>query len=526
MSLSQSPCDEGVVRSASDGSPCAPNVRRWVLVATIAGSSMVFINGSTVNVALPAIQNGLNASVVDMQWVVNAYTLFLAALILLGGSLGDHFGRRRVFVVGVVVFALASVWCALARGTVDLVIARSLQGVGGALLTPGSLAIISATFPQHERGQAIGLWSGFSAMTAALGPVLGGWLVDTLSWRWIFYLHLPLALLVIAVSLWRVPESYDDEASDHLDVPGAMLATLGLMGITYGLLESTRRGFTDPVILTALGLGLVLFAAFLWTEARSDDPMMPLGVFGSSTFSGANLLTLFLYTALGGVLFFLPFNLIQIQGYSATAAGAAFLPFILSVSLLSRWSGGLVERVGAKLPLVVGPLIAAAGHASLAIPSVGGNYWATFFWPILVMGLGMAVSVAPLTTTVMNAVPTHQAGTASGINNAVSRLANLLAVALLGLVMIGVFNVTLRDQLSGLNLAPATLDAVTAERANLAGITPPDNLDADTTAQIEQAIDTAFVRGYRVVVLLCAVLCVLGAGVAWRMIRGEVAAEG
>lgn len=373
MSIVRPPCDEGIIRAGSAGPQGAPSARHWILAATILGSSLAFIDASTVNVALPALQESLGATVIEIQWVVNAYTLFLASLILLGGSLGDHYGRTRVFTFGVVVFTLASVWCGLSPTAEQLILARALQGIGGALLVPGSLVIISASFPQAERGAAIGLWSGFSAITSALGPVLGGWLIDTFSWRWIFFINVPLALIVIAVTLRHVPESRDPQAK-RLDLEGAALVTLGLGGLTYGLLEGSNRGFGNAWVLVALGLGVLALALFVRLEARLSAPMVPLSLFKSKTFSGANLLTLCLYGALSGALFFLPLNLIQVQGYSATAAGAALLPFVLLLSLLSRWSGGLVSRVGAKLPLMVGPGMVALGLLLFMRPGVEASY--------------------------------------------------------------------------------------------------------------------------------------------------------
>nr|MDQ3398309.1 MFS transporter [Deinococcota bacterium] len=470
-------------------------------------------------------QADLGASVVDVQWIINAFTLFLAALILLGGSLGDRLGRKRVFMAGAVVFTGASVWCGLAPDAGQLIMARALQGVGGALLTPGSLAIISASFPEHERGAAIGLWSGFSAMTAALGPVIGGWLIETLSWRWIFFINVPLAVVVLLIAFWRVPESRDEETRGGLDWWGAALATLGLAGLTYGLLESSARGLTDPLVLAALAGGAVMLALFLLVEAQGRFPMVPLTLFRSSTFSGANLLTLLLYAALGGALFFLPFNLIQVQGYSATAAGAALLPMILLMSFLSRWSGGLVARFGAKLPLTVGPVIAAAGFALFTLPGIGGSYWTTFFPAVSVLGLGMAVSVAPLTTAVMGAVASHYAGTASGVNNAVARVASLLAVALLGIIMLFAFNTALTGHLAPLDLDPQVRQALDAERVNLANARLPDGLDANLSATLERAIDASFVAGFRVVMVIAAGLALASALVAWLMIEGRAAKD-
>lgn len=508
----------------ADPQPAPKGARPWILAATILGSSLAFIDGSTVNVALPALQRSLGATVTDIQWVVNAYTLFLASLILFGGSLGDHFGRKRIFALGVVVFALASAWCGLAPNTGQLILARAVQGVGGALLVPGSLAIISATFPDEERGQAIGLWSGFSAITSAVGPVLGGWLIDTLSWRWIFFINLPVALLVVFFLL-RVPESRDPEAR-RLDLGGAALVTLGLGALTYSLLRAGERGLGDSGVLLTLVLGIVFLVAFVGLEARLKEPMVPLGLFASSTFSGTNLLTLLLYGALAGALFFLPLNLIQIQGYSATAAGAALLPFVLLLSFLSRWAGGLITRYGARLPLTVGPLVVALAFLLYMLPGIGGSYWLTFFPPAVVLGLGMTLVVAPLTTTVMGAVPEQYAGTASGINNAASRVAGLLAIALFGLLMLAVFSTALERGLGGLELPTTAQEAVLAQRTDLANITLPEGLDATQKERVTEVVGTAYLTGFRVVMALSALLAVLSSGIAWRMVEGKDAESG
>src|SRR6266705_589728 len=342
----QPPCDEAVIRSKAAVAPCARASGPWILAATILGSSMAFIDGTVVNVALPALQRSLNATVVDVQWVVEAYSLLLSALLLMGGSLGDRYGRRRIFIVGVAIFSLASVWCGFARNIHELILARAIQGAGGALLVPGSLAIISASFREEDRGRAIGTWSGFTAITAAIGPVIGGWLIEQVSWRAIFFINLPLAVVVLVISARYVPESWDENQKERPDWVGAGLATIGLGSLVYGLIESSRLTFGDPKVLAALTVGSFFLIVFSLTEARLRNPMLPLALFRSRDFTAANLLTLLLYSALGGTLFFLPLNLIQVQGYTATAAGAALLPFILIMFLLSRWSGGLVERYG------------------------------------------------------------------------------------------------------------------------------------------------------------------------------------
>lgn len=519
------PCDEGVITAGAASAPCPKSARPWVLAATILGSSMAFIDGTVVNVALPALQSNLNATVFDVQWVVESYALFLAALLLVGGSLGDHYGRRWIYVIGISLFALASAWCGLAPNVKQLIVARAVQGVGAALLVPGSLAIISASFGGGERGRAIGTWSGFTAITAAIGPVMGGWLIQHVSWRAVFFINVPVAAIVLALVFWRVPESRDREAKGRLDYAGAALGTLSLGGIVYGLIESSRLGFTHWIVLTALISGLLIFVVFILLEARKRNPMLPLSLFRSRDFSGANLLTLFLYAALSGTLFFFPLNLIQVQGYTATQAGAASLPFILIMFLLSRWSGGLVKRYGSKLPLVVGPIIAAIGFALFLRPDVGGSYWTTFFPAVMIFGLGMAVSVAPLTTTVMNAVAENRAGIASGINNAVSRTAGLLSVAVLGIIMLHAFNSSLDQRLAQLSVAPEMRRSIDEQRVNLAAAEVPDNLNPEVRENLKRAIQQSFVAGFRRVMMVAVALALMSAFAAWFLIQAKTKRE-
>lgn len=514
------PCDEGVIASSPAVAPCAKGSGPWILAATILGSSMAFIDGTAVNVALPALQKNLNATVVDVQWVVESYALFLAALVLVGGSLGDHYGRKLIFAVGVALFALASVWCGLAPGVSQLIAARAVQGIGGALLVPGSLAIISASFRNEDRGQAIGTWSGFTAITGAVGPVLGGWLIENVSWRAVFFINVPLAAIALALVFWRVPESRDERAGGRLDWLGAVLATLSLAAIVYGLIESSLLGFANLRVLTALILGVIVSGFFSFVEAKKKDAMMPLSLFRSRDFSGANLLTLFLYAALSGSLFFLPLDLIQVQGYSATAAGAALLPLILIMFLLSRWAGGLVKRFGPRLPLMIGPVVTALGFALFMMPGTQGSYWATFFPAVVILGFGMTISVAPLTTTVMNAVGRSWAGIASGINNAVSRTAALIAVAALGLVMLHVFNNRLDSRLSGIAVPDDVHHSLDAQRVKLAGAVIPADLDPALRTVLRQAINRSFVSGFRAVMLISTALAVLSALIGWLLVRG------
>ena len=517
----KAPCDEAVIRAGAAEHPCPRRAARWVLAATILGSSITFIDGTVVGVALPVLQRELGTDIAGAQWIVEAYSLMLSALILVGGSLGDRFGRRRVFSLGVLLFAASSAGCGLAQGLNQLIAARAVQGVGAALLVPGSLAIISASFPKEERGRAIGTWSGFTAISAGVGPVLGGWLVEHASWRWIFLINLPLAAVVLLITWARVPESRDEGAGARLDILGASAATLGLGGLVYGLVEASGRGITDPLVASSLAAGAVLLVAFVVVErGRGPRAMMPLALFRSKTFAGANLLTLFLYAALSGLMFFLPFNLIQVQGYSATEAGAALLPFVLTMFLLSRWAGGLIRRYGARRPLVVGPVVAAAGFVLFALPgAAAGSYWTSFFPAVMLMSLGMSASVAPLTTAVMGAVEERHAGVASGVNNAVSRTAGLISVAALGVVMTAAFARSFDARLRPLEIPAETRAALEAQASRLATIDVRGELKFETKAAIVRAAGESFVSGFRLVVLTAAALALAGGLCAWLLIE-------
>lgn len=520
MSLCKQPSNEGVIRSIANPEPCSKEAAPWILLATIIGSSMAFIDGTVVNVALPALQSDLNATLVDVQWVVEGYAVLLAALIIVGGSLGDLYGRRRVFAIGIVIFAIASAGCGLAQNVQYLIAARAAQGIGGALMVPGSLAIIGAYFDDSERGRAIGTWSAFSAMTTALGPVLGGWLIENASWRWIFFINLPLALIVLVVLYWRVPESRGREGEGGLDFLGAALVTISLGAIIFGLIESANLTLSHPLVLGSLVTGIAAFVAFILTEIHGKAPMMPLSLFRSRTFGGANLVTVLLYAPLSCVLFFIPFDLIYVQGYSATATGSAFLPIIIIIFLLSRWSGGLVDRYGPRPPLVIGPTIASAGYVLFAIPGIGGAYWTTFFPAMVVLGLGMAISIAPVTAAVMKSVETHRMGIASGINNAISRVAGVMAIALLGIVIFASFNSRLDTLLADIQLPMDIRQMVDDQRIRLAAAEAPPAIDETTKLVVERAIDESFVYGLRVVMMIAAALALTSAVVAWLTLKG------
>lgn len=405
---------------------------KWILLTTVLGSSMALLDSTVVNVALPRIGRDLDADLAALQWTVNAYLVTLAGLILLGGTLGDRFGRRRIFVIGVLWFAAASLLCGIAPNAGVLIAARALQGIGGALLTPGSLALIQASFHPDDRGRAVGMWSGFGGVGAAVGPFLGGWLVDGAGWRWVFLLNVPLALLCAPIALRHVPESSDQRAHARFDVLGAVLCAAALALLTYALIEA--RGASWAVALSAVA-GVAAAVAFVVVEGRRTDPMMPLDVFASRQFTAINVVTLCVYAAFGGFFFLATLQLQVVVGWSALAAGTALLPTTVLMLLLSARSGELSERLGPRLQLTVGPLLCAAGMLLMLRVGPGASYLTDVLPALVVLGLGMVTLVAPLTASVLAAVDTARAGLASGINNAAARAAGLVAVAALPLLI-------------------------------------------------------------------------------------------
>jgi EmrB/QacA subfamily drug resistance transporter len=473
--------------------------KRWILVATVLGSALTFIDGSALGVALPSIQRDLGAGPAEAQWISNAYLLTLGALVLIGGAAGDRFGRRKVFLIGVVLFALSSIACGLAPTAGLLIAGRAAQGIGAALLTPGALALIGATFPEKERGAAFGTWAGAGALFGMVGPLVGGWLADHADWRFIFWINVPLAALTVLVALRAVPESRDPEARG-LDGLGALLAVGGLGAVTWGLTAAPDLGWTHPGVLAGLAGGAILLAGFLWAEARERHPMMPLGLFRSSVFSGINLLTLLLYFALGGAMFFLPFELIRVHGWSATGAGSAMLPFAAVMGLFSGAAGRLADRFGARLSLSVGPMLAGVGLVLLALMPPDAGYVAGPLAGMTVIAVGMTLAVGPLTAAVMGAVKEGHTGVASGVNNAVARIAGLLAIALLGVLLSAVFT--------------AGVDAPDARRQLGAVMAGQGDLSEGAVA--------AFHRAFQVVMVACAGCAVLGGAIGLATAPGRV----
>lgn len=496
----------------SQSASSSTNTGRWVIISAILASSMAFIDGSALNVALPALQNDLSATGNELLWIVNAYALFLAALILVGGSLGDHLGRKKVFMRGVAIFAGASLVCGIAPTTEILIIARAAQGFGGAMMVPGSLSLISSFFDGANKGKAIGTWSAFATLTTMIGPILGGFLAEYGLWRGVFFINLPIAIIALYILQTRVPESRDDEvAAEPLDWIGSFLITIALAGITYGFIEGSGQGWDTPLIMFTLGGGFLALGLFVGWEARTSHPMVPLGLFKSTTFSGTNLMTLFLYGALSGALFFLPLNLVQVQGYRQNEAGLAMLPFAIILTVMSRWAGGLADKYGPRLPLTVGPFITGIGFILYTLPGQTdgfSDYWTSFFPAAVVFGIGMGITVAPLTTTVMNAVPQNRSGVASGVNNAVSRSAGVLAIAVMGAIALVYFSDDLSTELATTSLPNEVIMDMEDNADRLADIEIPVSLGEVQQKEAEHVIHTSFIDTFRL-------MNFIGAGLAW-----------
>ncbi|HTX72994.1 MAG TPA: DHA2 family efflux MFS transporter permease subunit [Rectinemataceae bacterium] len=499
-----------------------PRDESRVLAATILASSMAFIDGSALNVAMPVIQTSLSASGAELLWVANVYLLVLAAFILVGGSLGDRLGRKRIFLAGIVLFTLASSACGLSPSIRFLIAARTVQGFGGALMIPGSLSIISASVAAERRGRAIGTWSAATTLVTIVGPALGGVLSDLGLWRLVFLINLPLGIAAAFLTT-GLSESRDAEATGGIDVAGALLASLSLAALAYGFISAPSFGFADPRIVVSLAVGLLALFLFIAVERQSAAPMLPLSVFASRDFSGANVLTFFLYGALSAVTLFMSLDLVQVHGYSKTQAGLAFLPFAILLTLLSRWAGALADRRGPRLLLGLGPALTGAGFflISMADPSAGpGNYWRSFLPGILLFGAGMGLTVAPLSSTVMGALPRRLSGTASGVNNAVSRAAGALAIAVLGSVALLVFSHELALAVASSGLDAGARAELLASARDLGATRPPPGLTSGAAESARRAVASSFAGAFRVVMLICSALA-LASSLAAVLILGR-----
>ncbi len=497
----------------------------WVLIATILAPSMVFIVSTALTVALPAIQRDFNASGTDLIWIVNAYSLLQAAFIFLSGAYGDHYGRKRVYLIGIVIFALSSLVCGSAQSAEVLILARALQGVGSGMMVTCSLALLVALFDYHRRSWAIGVWSGSTMLISGAGPILGGWLAEAALWRMIFFINIPLCLVVIVVLLLFVPESLDEHAPRELDISGTALSTLALLLSGYFFIEGPRRGFDDPLVLLAGATALVILPLFVWVEGHSDHPMMPLNLFRSRTFTGANTLTLLLYGAMNSVLFFLPLSLIQVQGYSETAVGFALLPMTVLMVAISFVMSRIVDRYGPRLPLVFGPLLIGLSFVMFAALEPGSgqaSYWSTLFPAICVFGIGLGVTLSPLTTAVMASVDEDHAGIASGLNNTVSRSAQVLAIAVMGSIVLLLFQQALLSD-PAVTALPETAQAqLAAEADKLAETEVPASLNPLERERLQSLIRHTFSDTISVVMYIAAALSALSGLLAALFIEREL----
>lgn len=484
---------------------------------------MVFLDGTVVNVALPRIQSDLAVPLSGLQWIVDAYALFLAALLLVGGALGDIYGRKRVFLAGLTIFTVASIACGLAPDSVALIAARAVQGIGGALLVPGSLAMIKATIQTDDAGRAIGLWAGLSGIIAAVGPLVGGYLVSAVSWRLIFFINVPLGVITALASIRHVPETRDERASKHLDWLGSFLAVFGLGGLTFGLIQGPESGWASFLVLASLAIGSLGIILFLWIESASPNPIFPLPLFRSANFSGSNLATLGVYFSFSGAFLFLVLKLQQVQGYTPLEAGAALLPLTVLLLALSSLVGSQISRFGARLLMTVGAGAVALAFALIGFTGSNAPYWTQLFPPIILLGLGMCLFITPLTATVMGAVPTDQVGAASGINNTVSRVAGLLAVAILGIVVVAGFQSSLKSKLSSLGIPSRAKAQLITRSPRLADDPIPRYLGAPERRKVLTALRASYIEGFRWAMLTCAGLCLLSSLASYLLIRSEPA---
>lgn len=492
---------------------------RWVLLATILASSMSFLDSTVVSVALPTLQREFGAELSSIAWVVDAYVLTLTAFILLGGSFGDIFGRRRALRLGLIVFTIGSLLCGIAPTLVLLDLARAVQGLGGALLVPSSLAILTASFDPSERGRAVGLWASLSGIGAAIGPLAGGLIVDAISWRGIFFLNLPVALIVFIVALPHVPESRDVAAERHIDLPGAATAVVFLAGLTFALIEGSHLGWTSPAVVTGFAAGGLGFVAFILTERRSRQPMVSLSIFANRTFSAVNMATLMIYAALAGASLYLVLDVQQARGFSAVAGGASLLPVTITLLIGSPIAGRLADRVGPRVPMTIGPALAGVGLLLAAATAHVSSYWASILPSVLVLAVGLALTVAPLTTAVLSALGPEHAGIASGVNSAVSRFGGLVAVAILPALSLAGFTHGLEQRLSAAPIDPTVRAAVLAERAEQGALSAPADLPAGERALIRDAVRQSFGDAFRWVMAVCALLLFAGAAISFVELR-------
>lgn len=497
---------------------------KWIMVATILASAMAFIDATALNVVLPALQQSLNATGADLFWILNSYLLMLASLILIGGAMGDKLGRKKIFMIGIIVFITGSAACGLASSVTLLIIFRVLQGIGGALMIPGSLSLISSSINPQERGKAIGTWSAFTTVVTMGGPVLGGALADAGLWRYIFFINIPIGLIALFMLGFKVNEVKDKDTDTSIDIAGAITIALSLSLLTFGFLRIPAVGFNNLQVYGALAVGLVLFVVFIIIEAKSSHPMVPLNLFSNPTFTGVNLLTFFLYAGLGAGMLFLSLNLVQVQGYSQLQSGLTFLPFTVLMVTIARYAGSLADKYGPRLFLILGPTVAGTGLLVLSLvkQTTGpGDYWVTFFPGVLLLGLGMSITVAPLTATVMGSVSDNFSGTASGINNAMTRISGVFANAIFGALAVLFFSGALQQQLETVPIRNESKQVVIRQAADLGNAKVPATISAAYKPTIEKAYHEGFIAAYANIMQISAGLGYLGALMALLFVRGK-----
>jgi EmrB/QacA subfamily drug resistance transporter len=492
---------------------------KLILTATILASGMAFLDGSVVNIAIPTIQNKFGATISDIQWIVNGYMIMLCALLLISGALGDRYGRKRIFAYGIGLFIVASFLCSISHSILQLELFRAIQGIGGAMMVPGSLSIINISFDEKVRGRAIGLWSGFAGGVAALGPLVGGFLVQFWGWQSIFYINIPLGLLALFLTFRYIPESRNDNAT-KIDLLGTLFIFFSLVGISFGLLSVSNLGWNNPIILGSIFIGILSFILFIITEKRTKEPLVPFHIFSSSLVTGANLATLFLYFALNAVIFFLVLNFQQIQHYPPIEAGLGLLPSIILITFLSGPGGTIADKIGPRLPMILGPLIVSLGMFLLILPGTNANYFIAFLPALILVGLGMSIVIAPLTKSALS-VANNYSGAASGVNNAVARIAGLLAIAILGAIIISLFKGQLADSIHTSRLNQNQQQQIMLQENKLGGITMPQNF-SDTSKKIAQnAVDNSFIYGFRYAMGINAFLAFLSAFVSFLTIHNK-----
>jgi len=495
---------------------------KWVMVSAILSSAMAFIDSTALNVVLPALQKNLNASGADLFWILNAYLLMLASLILIGGSMGDKLGRKKIFMLGILIFIIGSAACGFASSVIFLIVFRIIQGIGGALMIPGSLSLISSSINEKERGKAIGTWSAFTTVVTMGGPVIGGALADAGLWRYIFFINVPIGIAALVMLAFRVQESIDENKNHTIDYIGAATIAFGLAALTFGFLRFPALGFKNWQVFIPLTAGLLLLVLFIFIEKKSNHPMMPLKLFANKTFSGANLLTFFLYAGLGAGMLFLSLNLVQVQGYTQLQSGLTFLPFTLLMISIARFAGSLADKIGSRLFLIAGPAIAGTGLLLLSfVQQTHGakDYWTTFFPGIFIFGLGMSFTVAPLTATVMGSADNHLSGTASGVNNAMTRIANVFANAVFGALAVLFFSHALQTEIKNIVLPTQIKQKIVEQAINLGNAKVPPEINGNNKLLIENFYHQSFITAYKNIMRLSSLLGFLGALMSFFFIK-------